>query len=195
MGSINATAKFDRTFREVCECTGRPARIFDLEKFSYGNCRVNPYSRCDRASKAPAQMGRGSILAGLEAASYQAFEATNLEVVERLVTFFSSLERESLVAIYINSRGRYVLDETIAWGDDRSICGNFRAIITRALDLGISGIVLAHNHPSGSLMPSPDDLSFTRSLAALCRPLDLVLVDHLIVAKNRVLSMKKAGLP
>lgn len=193
MGSINAIAKSDRACREVCKCACRSARVFNPEECSYGVRGSNPYHRDGCAPAAPSWNGRGSILAGLEATSYQTFDATNLEVVERLISALGSTEREFLIAIFLDARSRYIADEIIATGDNSAIEGRFRSIIGKALGQGISGVVLVHNHPSGHLMPSAEDLTFTRAFSALCRPLDLVLVDHLIVAEQQVLSLKKAG--
>jgi DNA repair protein RadC len=55
-------------------------------------------------------------------------------------------------------------------------------------------MLLMHNHPSGEATPSADDIAATAGLAALCRPLDIVLHDHLVVGGGSVVSMQRAGL-
>jgi DNA repair protein RadC len=59
--------------------------------------------------------------------------------------------------------------------------------------VGAQGIILAHNHPSGSSEPSKADIDATRRLAGLLEELDLLLVDHLIVGRSEITSMRKGG--
>lgn len=54
--------------------------------------------------------------------------------------------------------------------------------------------MLLHNHPSGDPTPSAEDRSATSMLAALCRPLELVLHDHLVIGAQSVVSMRRAGM-
>lgn len=69
-----------------------------------------------------------------------------------------------------------------------------RAIVADALALGTSGLILAHNHPSGDPSPSPADLAATRALLTVARPLGLRLHDHLVFAGSRCVSLREAGL-
>lgn len=54
--------------------------------------------------------------------------------------------------------------------------------------------MLVHNHPSGDVMPSAEDMSMTAQIIAAARVVGLHVADHLIVGRERVLSMKEAGL-
>lgn len=69
-----------------------------------------------------------------------------------------------------------------------------RALFERCFALGASGLLLAHNHPSGDPRPSGTDLAATRRFARLARDLDIRLHDHLIVAGQKCISMRAAGL-
>ena len=66
-------------------------------------------------------------------------------------------------------------------------------MIERALALGAAGFVLAHNHPSGDCRPSADDLAGTRQIAGIAEALELTLIDHLIVTRRCVYSMRAGG--
>ena len=57
-----------------------------------------------------------------------------------------------------------------------------------------SGIILAHNHPSGNLKPSESDLALTRKVMKGCEMLDICLLDHLIITNQEYLSIKDEGL-
>ena len=96
--------------------------------------------------------------------------------------------------ILIGSRGEYLCDLEIAWGLTGEVSGQLRPMIQLALNRGASGIIMVHNHPSGDPRPSADDIAFTRGLRALCTPLELEVVDHLIVASTSIFSMRRANL-
>ncbi|MEG8049970.1 JAB domain-containing protein [Sphingomonas aurantiaca] len=66
-------------------------------------------------------------------------------------------------------------------------------IAADALAFDAWGVVMAHNHPSGDATPSDRDLAFTRALAAALRTLEVVLVDHLVIAGERVASLRAMG--
>ncbi|HOI43214.1 MAG TPA: JAB domain-containing protein, partial [Elusimicrobiales bacterium] len=57
-----------------------------------------------------------------------------------------------------------------------------------------AGVIVAHNHPSGCLEPSDEDISLTKRLAEAGRLLGIELLDHVIVAKGGWLSFKEKGL-
>ena len=69
-----------------------------------------------------------------------------------------------------------------------------RIVIQDALQVGTSGLVIAHNHPSGNPAPSAADLAATRSLVAAARPLGIRLHDHLIFAGHESRSLFAMGL-
>jgi DNA repair protein RadC len=58
-----------------------------------------------------------------------------------------------------------------------------------------SRIILCHNHPSGDLDPSPDDLRLTAEAIAAGRLLDIEVLDHLIVGGGSYVSLRDAGIP
>lgn len=74
------------------------------------------------------------------------------------------------------------------------IRGRYRTIISAALAAGARHLLLAHNHPSHCPEPSAADIKLTRDLAHICAPLDITVIDHLIVAGPHVASMRKANL-
>lgn len=65
---------------------------------------------------------------------------------------------------------------------------SIRAVIARALELGATGIILAHNHPSGTIMPSKEDVALTQSIAQTGRAVGVRLIDHFIIANMCVRS-------
>jgi len=63
-----------------------------------------------------------------------------------------------------------------------------------AIEHNALGFILAHNHPSGCLEPSPEDLEFTRSVKKAGELMGIELYDHLIVAGDGYTSMRERGL-
>ncbi|MEG3002800.1 MAG: JAB domain-containing protein, partial [Comamonas sp.] len=69
-----------------------------------------------------------------------------------------------------------------------------REVLLRALHHQASAVILAHNHPSGSVQPSPADRELTRTLAAALALVDVRVLDHIIVGPGAALSMAEEGL-
>ncbi|MFN6936089.1 MAG: JAB domain-containing protein [Tsuneonella sp.] len=102
-------------------------------------------------------------------------------------------DTEQLHVIYCDAAQGYLANETLASGDARRIEARARPVIERALALGAGGFLLAHNHPSGICRPSVDDIASTRRLDAIAEALELKLVDHLIVTRRNIFSMREGG--
>lgn len=69
-----------------------------------------------------------------------------------------------------------------------------REIVKRALELGASGMILVHNHPSGDVTPSKADIEITKAIVAAAKPLAIAVHDHLIVGVRGHYSFKSHGL-
>ena len=69
-----------------------------------------------------------------------------------------------------------------------------REVVLRALHHQASAVVLAHNHPSGSVQPSRADEMLTQTLKSALALVDVRVVDHIIVAQGQTLSMAERGL-
>ena len=67
-------------------------------------------------------------------------------------------------------------------------------MITRALELGASALILVHNHPSGDPTPSSADIDMTQQIAKACAVLGITLHDHLIIGKSREVSLRSERL-
>jgi len=69
-----------------------------------------------------------------------------------------------------------------------------RIILAVALKCNATGIVMVHNHPSGNIVPSEQDKVITKKLKNACSILDLTLLDHLIITKERYYSFSDSGI-
>ena len=101
---------------------------------------------------------------------------------------------EQVRVLYLDTQHHLIRDELASRGTVDEAPIYVRSIIARALELGASGLILAHNHPSGSSQPSDTDRDVTAKLAAAAQTMSIVLHDHVIVARGRHFSFKAQGL-
>lgn len=101
---------------------------------------------------------------------------------------------EQLRVLFLATGNRLLADEVLVRGSVDRASMPPRPIVHRALDLGASGLILVHNHPGGNPEPSRADIEATRELVAACRPLEIAVHDHLIVARGGWTSLRMKGL-
>lgn len=118
----------------------------------------------------------------------------------RLAAFWQmrlgALSHEVFEVAYLDSGYRLLRDgvETLEEGTVDRATVYPRRVIEAALRRGAYGIVLAHNHPNGSLVPSDHDKALTRAIVLAGDTVGVRVIDHLIVAAADTFSFKKAGL-
>lgn len=93
-------------------------------------------------------------------------------------------EKESIICFYLNARGELLKREIIAVGTLNRANLLPREIFSLVKELPVASIILAHNHPSGDLTPSDDDILFTKRVQAAGEILGVKLLDHLVVGKG-----------
>ena len=116
------------------------------------------------------------------------------EVVVKLLSVLCHLERERFVAIFSDKEGKVLGQMWIDDGATGSVQISARDLFARALDLKAYGLFVAHNHPSGNAEPSRRDIKDTRLMTKLAADLGIILLDHIVIGRNRVVSMKKRGI-
>lgn len=105
----------------------------------------------------------------------------------------SDPSRESLWVAHVDDQAR-CLHVTRHDGDGTGAPFPIQAILTDAIRHHSSGIVLAHNHPSGDATPSDSDCKATRRLATAAEAIDCTLLDHLVLAGGACTSLRRMGL-
>lgn len=113
---------------------------------------------------------------------------------EYLVTFFLGQTIESVMVLLMNSKGRLLRKERLARGTVSAANIQLRALVELAMQYKATQMVLAHNHPSGSVIPSVDDITTTLALRKSLRELDICLIDHFVIAEKEFTSMAQNGL-
>lgn len=90
--------------------------------------------------------------------------------------------QESFMAMYLNRANRVIGIYLVSIGGISGTVADIRLILSVALKVVATGIMLAHNHPSGSLKPSRADIELTNKIKEAARFMDLNLLDHLIIS-------------
>jgi len=102
--------------------------------------------------------------------------------------------REQYMALFINAKSQTVGYWVICTGTVRSVHVDIRLIVALALYTLSSCVIVAHNHPSGKLEPSNNDLKTTRKLKKALKLIDITLWDHLIITEAGYLSIAVKGM-
>ena len=108
--------------------------------------------------------------------------------------YIGGMEREVFLVMYLDHRNQVLDCVASNYGTVDHAAVYPREILKTALALNASGIILAHNHPAGSLTPSEADRHLTRQIQEASRALGITVHDHLIVAHEGSFSFRQAGL-
>jgi len=102
--------------------------------------------------------------------------------------------REQFRVLFLDKANQLIADELMGDGTVDHAPVYPREVMRRALELGASACILAHNHPTGAATPSSADIEVTRQVVAAGRALGVAVHDHLLVAGDAVVSFKGQGL-
>jgi DNA repair protein RadC len=101
--------------------------------------------------------------------------------------------REHFVVILLNARHEAIAVETVSIGSLNVSIVHPREVFKPAVVASAASIIVAHNHPSGDPEPSEEDLAITTRLAQVGELLGIALIDHVIVARRGIMSMRARG--
>lgn len=102
-------------------------------------------------------------------------------------------KKEHLLGLYLDAQNGLVHRETISIGSLNTTRTHPREILYPAIAHLALGFILVHNHPSGSLDPSDEDIAFTRAIHRAGETVGIELYDHLIVARGGFTSLRERG--
>ena len=103
------------------------------------------------------------------------------------------LNKEHFVAIFLNARNQVIKTDTISIGSLNASLVHPREVFAPAVGISAASVILGHNHPSGDVTPSKEDISLTKRMVQAGQIMGIEVVDHLIVASDKFLSMKEAN--
>lgn len=115
-------------------------------------------------------------------------------VLEYCEVTMAHLKREQLRLLFLDKQHKLIDEEVQIIGTVDHTPVYVREIVNRAVNVGATGLVLVHNHPSGDPTPSESDIEATRKLKEVAESMGVVLYDHIIIGKGKHTSLKHQGL-
>ena len=122
---------------------------------------------------------------------------TQISSPNDVLTYFKDMEdlrQEEIRLIMLNTKNKIIAHKTISKGTINSSVVTPREIFFPAIKMMASSIILAHNHPSADVTPSSEDKNITEIVARSGKLINIKLLDHIIIGKNKIYSFKEAGL-
>ena len=114
-------------------------------------------------------------------------------IVNRL-EFERVQEKEYFIAFMLNTQNEIIYKNIVSIGTLNSSLIHPREVFRQAIIDNSASIIVAHNHPSGSLEPSQEDLAVTKRLQDAGKLLGIEVLDHIIVTKNGYSSLRERNL-
>ncbi|WJY14639.1 DNA repair protein RadC [Pectobacteriaceae bacterium CE90] len=118
---------------------------------------------------------------------------TSEDTKDWLMLKLGSLEREVFMVLYLDNQHRLIEKEITALGTINTTEVHPREILKSALRHNAAAVILAHNHPSGYAEPSQADRQITDKLKTALLPLDIRVLDHLVIGGADVVSFAERG--
>ncbi|NLM41796.1 MAG: DNA repair protein RadC [Firmicutes bacterium] len=106
----------------------------------------------------------------------------------------SFADREHFVIIMLNTKNRVIAKKTVSIGHLQASLVHPREMFKDAIKRSSAALILVHNHPSGDLTPSQEDIATTARLREAGAVLGIDILDHIIVGDNRYFSFREHGL-
>jgi DNA repair protein RadC len=111
-----------------------------------------------------------------------------------LLADMSALEQEELRTIIVDSKNQVLKIHTVYVGSLNTAVVRIAEVFREAIRLNAAALIVAHNHPSGDVSPSPEDVHVTRQLVEAGKLLGVDVLDHLVLGNQCWLSLKERGL-
>ena len=110
-----------------------------------------------------------------------------------LLELFSQERNEAVYQICLDGKGKLLACRRLGEGSTSAVNLDVRKVVENAILHAASSVILAHNHPSGVALPSPDDHAATDRVRTALESIDVRLEDHIIVADHDFISFSESG--
>lgn len=119
---------------------------------------------------------------------------SSVSVFELMQPIIGDLAHEEFWIIYLNNSNKVIQKNQLSKGGITGTLVDVRLALKTALEVSATGIILAHNHPSGTLKPSEADKQITNKLKTAAQSLDIKVLDHLIITEKAYFSFADEAL-
>ena len=115
-------------------------------------------------------------------------------IFEIMQPIIGELPHEEFWIIYLNNSNKVISKSQLSKGGITGTLVDVRIVFKTALEMGATALILCHNHPSGTLVPSEADKQITRKLKLAGESLEIKVLDHLIVTEASYFSFADEGI-
>lgn len=115
-------------------------------------------------------------------------------IFEIMQPIIGELPHEEFWIIYMNNSNKVISKSQLSKGGITGTLVDVRIVFKTALEMGATALILCHNHPSGTLIPSDADKQITRKLKLAGDSLEIKVLDHLIVTETSYFSFADEGI-
>lgn len=143
-----------------------------------------------RAITAALELGKRSLIAREELTQVR----TPSDIANICMLALSLLDREVLEVYCLDSKNYIKKVARIYSGSVNSAVVRVNELFRPAIVNSCASLIMVHNHPSGDPTPSPEDVRLTEMVVEAGKLLDIDVLDHLVIGRNRYVSLKERGL-
>jgi len=143
---------------------------------------IGPAKAC--IIKAAAELGRRIHIANLG----EKVKINSPQEAYNYLQFLKCKAVEEFWALYTNNSGMLLTTAKVGDGNAGNVIVDFRKLILNAINCNASRVILCHNHPGGTLMPSKEDISLTQSIRDVLAKINISVVEHIIIAGDTYYS-------
>ena len=118
---------------------------------------------------------------------------SSASVFELMQPIIGDLTHEEFWVVYLNNSNKVLQTSQLSKGGITGTVVDIRLAFKNALQIGAVAVILAHNHPSGTLKPSQADIKLTNKIKIAGESLDIKVLDHLIVTEHSYYSFADEG--
>jgi len=111
-----------------------------------------------------------------------------------IIADIKDAKKEHFVAVFLNARNQVICRETVSVGSLNASLVHPREVFAPAVGSCAACVILAHNHPSGDVAPSREDIELTRRIMQAGEIMGIEVLDHVIISSERFLSMKESNI-
>ena len=119
---------------------------------------------------------------------------SSTSVFELMQPLIGELQHEEFWIVYLNNSNKVIQKQQLSKGGITGTLVDVRLVLKQALELNATGIILVHNHPSGTLKPSEADKQLTKKLKIAAESMDIKVLDHVIVTEKAYFSFADEAL-
>ncbi len=164
------------TFAEVLAAS--PARLMEVD--GIGESVVTDLKIVEASAR---RLARGEVAKRPVLSSWNT-------VLDYCRTAMAFMDRVQFRLLFLDKRNALIADEVQQSGTVDHTPVYPREVVKRALELSASAVILVHNHPSGDPTPSSADITMTREIIDVAKPLGITVHDHIIVGREGHASLK-----